>query len=178
MDNILSKLLFRIKLFRANEYEKAELYSRYFKVNMGKRVRITGAFSFGSEPYLITIRDDVTITNGVIFHTHDGGVGVLRNKYPGINIFKPIRVGNNVFIGTNTTILPVVTIGNNVVIGASSVVTKNIPDNVIVAGVPTRIIHSLTDYETGVLKEAVFITETDPFLRERKIRELVAKRNN
>jgi acetyltransferase-like isoleucine patch superfamily enzyme len=177
MKNILPKLLFQIKLFLASESKKAEVYSGFFKVNMGKRVRITGIPTFGSEPYLITIGDDVTITNGVIFHTHDGGVGILRNKYPGINVFKPTKVGDNVFIGSNTTILPGITIGNNVVIGASSVVTKDIPDNVVVAGVPAKVLHSLDDYEAKVLKEAVFITETDPYLREKKIRELVLKEN-
>lgn len=177
MKNVLPKLLFQICLFLAKESKKANVYSRFLKVNMGKRVRITGQPTFGTEPYLITIGDDVTITNGVIFHTHDGGVSILRKKYPGINVFKPTIVGNNVFIGSNTTILPGIKIGNNVVIGASSVVTKDIPDNVVVAGVPAKVIHSLEDFETKVLKEAVFVTETDPVQREKKIRELVLNKN-
>ena len=49
-----------------------------------------------------------------------------------------IIIGNNVFIGANTTILYDVTIGNNVVIGAGSVVTKNIPDDCVAAGVPCK----------------------------------------
>ena len=56
-----------------------------------------------------------------------------------------ITIGNNVWIGGNTCILPGVTIGDNVVIGAGSVVTKDIPDNVIVAGNPCRIIRNITE---------------------------------
>ncbi len=64
-----------------------------------------------------------------------------RNK--GIEYARPITVGNNVWIGGSATILPGVTIGNNVVIGAGSVVTKDVPDNVVVAGNPARVIKHL-----------------------------------
>ena len=56
-----------------------------------------------------------------------------------------VTIGDNVWIGGNTCILPGVTIGNNVVIGAGSVVTKDIPDNVIAAGNPCRIIREITE---------------------------------
>ncbi|MCI9457968.1 MAG: sugar O-acetyltransferase [Oscillospiraceae bacterium] len=56
----------------------------------------------------------------------------------------PIAIGNNVWIGGNSVILPGVTIGNNVVIGAGSVVTKDIPDNMIAAGNPCRVIREIT----------------------------------
>lgn len=56
-----------------------------------------------------------------------------------------ITIGDNVWIGGNTCILPGVTIGNNVVIGAGSVVTKDIPDNVIAAGNPCKIIREITE---------------------------------
>lgn len=59
----------------------------------------------------------------------------------GIDIF----IGDNVWIGGNTCILPGVHIGNNVVIGAGSVVTKDIPDNVIAAGNPCRVIREITE---------------------------------
>lgn len=56
-----------------------------------------------------------------------------------------ITIGDNVWIGGNVCILPGVTIGDNVVIGAGSVVTKDIPDNVIAAGNPCRIIRTITE---------------------------------
>lgn len=53
---------------------------------------------------------------------------------------EPVTIGNNVWIGGSATILPGVTIGDNVVVGAGSVVTKDIPSDVVVAGNPARII--------------------------------------
>ena len=64
-----------------------------------------------------------------------------RNK--GLEYAKPIKVGNNVWIGGNVTVLPGVSIGDNVVIGAGSVVTKDIPSNVIVVGNPCRVIKEI-----------------------------------
>ena len=56
---------------------------------------------------------------------------------------KPVRIGNDVWIGGNVTILPGVTIGNNVVVAAGAVVTKDIPDNTLVGGVPAKKIRDL-----------------------------------
>lgn len=57
----------------------------------------------------------------------------------------PITIGDNVWIGGSVTITTGVTIGNNVVIGAGSVVTKDIPDNMIAVGNPCRVIREITD---------------------------------
>lgn len=57
----------------------------------------------------------------------------------------PITIGDNVWIGGSVTILPGVTIGSNVVIGAGSVVTKDLPDNVIAAGNPCRVLRTITE---------------------------------
>ena len=64
-----------------------------------------------------------------------------RNK--GLEYAKSIKVGNNVWIGGNVTVLPGVTIGDNVTIGAGSVVTKDIPSNVVAVGNPCRVIKEL-----------------------------------
>lgn len=56
---------------------------------------------------------------------------------------KPVTVGEDVWIGGNCTILPGVTIGNNVVVAAGAVVTKDVPDNCVVAGVPAKILKTL-----------------------------------
>ena len=58
-------------------------------------------------------------------------------------ISKPITIGNDVWIGGNCTILPGVTIGNNVVVAAGAVVTKDVPDNCVVGGVPAKVIREL-----------------------------------
>lgn len=54
-----------------------------------------------------------------------------------------IRIGNDVWLGANVTVLPGVTIGNNVVIGAGAVVNKDIPDNSLAVGVPAKVIKEI-----------------------------------
>ncbi len=72
-----------------------------------------------------------------------------RRKH--IGIAKPVAIGNDVWIGGNCTILPGVTIGNNVVIAAGAVVTKDVPDNCVVGGLPAKVIkHIENDIEKGI----------------------------
>ena len=110
-----------------------------------------------AEPYLIRIGNNVTFAKGVELITHDGGTRVFRKNHskwePGMGIYGPIEIGDNVFVGVNSIILPNVTIGSNVVIGAGSVVTKNIPSNVIVAGNPAKIINSIDEYIDRVFEK-------------------------
>ncbi len=103
---------------------------------------------FGSEPYLISIGNNVRITFGVKFITHDGGVWTLRKMglLEDADVFGKIEIGDNTNIGWNVLILPGVKIGRNCVIGAGSIVTKNIPDGSVVAGVPARVIESIEEY--------------------------------
>lgn len=127
-------------------------YAKKIGVKVGKGCRLINV-SFSTEPYLISLGDRVSAT-GVHFETHDGGVWVLREDYPNIDRIKPIIVGNNVFIGYKTLILPGVTIGDNVVIGAYSVVTNTIPSNCVAAGVPARPIKSLDSYKENILLDS------------------------
>lgn len=104
---------------------------------------------FGSEPYLVTIGQNVEITNGVRFIPHDGAVWTLRNfdeKYKNLDVFGTIKVGNNVFFGNCAIVLPGVTIGDNVVIGAGAVVAKDIPSNSVAAGIPAKVVRTLEEY--------------------------------
>ena len=70
---------------------------------------------------------------------HDSILGDFVELCPGVHISGYCTLGNEVFVGTNSTILPKVKIGDNVVIAAGSVITKDIPDNCMVAGVPAII---------------------------------------
>lgn len=128
-------------------------------VKIGENCRFLNVTSstFGSEPYLISIGNHVTITRGVSFITHDGGVWVFRNEEKSIDVFGKIKVGNNVFIGLNSLILPGVTIGDNVVIAAGSVITKNIESNSVVGGNPARKIRTIEEYRKKSWKNADFI---------------------
>lgn len=175
--SLIRKIIFEIELAMSNEYTKVNIYKKHLDIKAGKNIRITGRVTFGTEPYLIELGDDITITKNVYFHTHDGGVGLFRKEYPGINIFRRTKVGNNVFLGANSSIMPGVNIGNNVVIAASSVVTKDCESDSVYAGVPARKIRDLKDYKEKVLKEAVFIKSSDPKMRKKEILEKLESKN-
>lgn len=134
-------------------------YARNLGVTVGERCRFLGLrrTTFGSEPYLVSIGDHVTITSGVSFVTHDGGVWVLRERMPDIDVFAPIKVGSNVFIGICSVVLPGVTIGDDCVIGAGSVVSKSIPSGTVAAGVPAREIRKVDEYAQRVQASAVHV---------------------
>ena len=104
-------------------------------------------------PELIYIGNNVRIASNVCFITHDVSHNMLNNlpesKTGGYKYAEKkgkIIIGNNVFIGANTMLLYDVVIGNNVIIGAGSVVTKNIPDGSIAAGVPCKVIGKFDDF--------------------------------
>ncbi|MCP4118769.1 MAG: acyltransferase [Desulfobacteraceae bacterium] len=142
----LSKLLTIVKreLLKIVYFGNALSYARRIGVKVGSNCRLIKV-EFGSEPYLITLGDRVSASH-TKFVTHDGGVWVMRDQYPEADIIAPITVGNNVFFGVKTIILPGVTIGDNVVVGAGSVVTKDIPSGTVVAGVPAKRICSIDEY--------------------------------
>ena len=117
---------------------------------IGDNAEIHPNADFGSEPYLITIGNHVRINTGVKLVTHDGGVWVLRHldeSLKNIDLFGEIHICDNVHIGTNAIIMPGVTVGENSIVGCGAVVTKNVPANTIVAGVPAKIIESLSEYK-------------------------------
>lgn len=107
--------------------------------------------SYDTEPYLIEIGNHVAVASGVRFITHDGGVWALRLKYPEIDSFGKIVIGDNCFIGIDSIILPNSTIGKNCIIGAGSVVRGNIPDNSVVMGNPAKIIMKISLLESMYL---------------------------
>ena len=92
--------------------------------------------------WLIDIGDYVTIANGVIFLAHDDSLRI----HTGYGKVGRITIGNNAFIGAKTTILCGVNIGDNSIVATGSVVTKDVPANTIVAGVPAKVIGNVSDY--------------------------------
>ncbi|WP_241666118.1 acyltransferase [Planococcus koreensis] len=111
--------------------------------------------NFGSEPYLITIGDHVTVGANVQFVSHDGGVWIFREEYPNIDVLAPIKIGNNVFLGINSIIMPGVTVGDNCIIAAGSIVTKNVQSNTIVGGSPAKFLKTVEEYKEKVLENSV-----------------------
>lgn len=127
-------------------------YFRSLGVRIGDNVSIISPVSpviFSSEPYLVSIGANTTISFDVVFVTHDAATRVIRNLPDGNRetvVYGAIYVGDNCFIGCRTTILPNVKIGDNTIIGAGSLVNRDIPSNVIAAGNPCKVICTLDEY--------------------------------
>jgi acetyltransferase-like isoleucine patch superfamily enzyme len=124
---------------------------RYFRsqgAEIGEGVEIFGAnlFTFGSEPYLVSIGNQVTISHDVDFITHDGGLRIARARYPGAYLYGRIQVADRCFLGAHCVLLPGTKIGTGSVIGSGSIVTGEIPSGVVAVGVPAKAIKSVEDY--------------------------------
>lgn len=120
--------------FKRGEYLKKKDILRHTGENVFFQPR-----KLPADPKLIKINNNVAIASGVTFICHD----VIHHVFNNIeNKFDfnmgCIEIGENVFIGANSIIMPNVKIGNNVIIGAGSLINKNIESNCIVAGVPAR----------------------------------------
>lgn len=100
------------------------------------------------------INNYIQANNGIIFGSNielGPGVSIISSNHKSNNLRqhtkgKPITIGNNVWIGANSTILQEITIGNNVIIGANSLVNKDIPDNSIAVGNPCKVIKNKEIY--------------------------------
>lgn len=103
--------------------------------------------TLGTEPYLVSIGNNVWISRDVIFHTHDGGAWALRDKHPYLDVYGPIVIEDNCLIGRNVNLLPNIRIGRNSIVGVNSVVISDVPPYSIVMGVPARPISSYSKYE-------------------------------
>jgi len=139
-------------------------FARHLGVRVGEGCRLIGIdrSTFGSEPYLVSIGDHVTITAGVRFVTHDGGVWVLRTRHPDIDVVGRITIGSNVFIGLNAILLPGIRVADDSVVGAGAVVARDVPAGSVVAGAPARVVRTIEEYETEALKKALHVRGLRP----------------
>ena len=135
--NFIKELLYRIR----GEYTTEKLISMGMTVgqNFG---RLNGVILDPSHCWLITIGDNVTMAPRVHILCHDASTKQFLN-YTKIG---RVDIGNNVFIGAESVVLPGVTIGSNVIIGANSTVTHDVPANSVAAGSPARVICTLEEY--------------------------------
>ena len=135
--NYFKEIVYRIR----GEYTTERLISMGMKVgkNFG---RLKGVILDPSHCWLIEIGDNVTMAPRVHVLCHDASTKQFLN-YTKI---ARVTIGNNVFIGAETVVMPGVTIGNNVIVGANSTVTHDVPDNVVVAGCPAKQICTLDEY--------------------------------
>lgn len=157
------------KIFLKERYD-SESYRKYL-IRNGVKVGV-GTFFFGPKntsidigrKNLIQIGEYCKITGGVTILSHDYSRSVLRIKYGELLAeAQETIIGDNVFIGINTTILMGTTIGNNVIIGANSLVKGKFPDDVVIAGNPAKVICTLEEYylkrKDNYINEAKFYAE-------------------
>ena len=151
MEAILNKYVARL---RGGEHFVS--YLRKQGMVIGKGARIFSDIST-SESYLIHIGDHTTISNNVQFITHDASI---QKAIPqASDLFGRIEIGNNCFIGARSIIMYGVTLPDNTIVAAGSVVTKDIPGNVVAVGNPCRVLREINEQD----KEYYF--------KGRKIRE-------
>lgn len=166
--NILKKIVRKI-FYR--EKSSSDSYVRYLR-KIGCRIGENTIFFVPDKtsiditrPYLIEIGDNVKITQGVTLLTHGYDWSVLSFVFNElIGSAGKVKIGNNVFIGFNSTILKGVTIGNNVIIGANSLVNKDVEDNVVVAGNPAKVIMTIGEYYNK--RKSQYIDEAKECARE------------
>lgn len=135
--SIIKEFVYRLR----GEYTTEKLIKMGMKVgkNFG---RLNGVILDPSHCWLIEIGNNVTLAPRVHILCHDAST----KEYLGYTKIGKVKIGDNVFIGAESVVLPNIAIGNNVVIGANSTVTKDIPDNVVVAGNPAKIICTTEEY--------------------------------
>lgn len=143
---IIKRLIYRYKA-------DSDTYVRWLVkkgVKIGEGVRfITPKSSWVdiSRPWLVSIGDNVTITPGVTIITHDYSWSVIAvHSNVILGSVGEVTIGNNVFIGQKSTILAGTRIGDNVIIGANSLVKRDIPSGVVVAGNPAKVICTLEEF--------------------------------
>lgn len=135
--NIIKELLYRLR----GDYTTEKLIAMGMAVGCNFK-RLNGVILDPAHCWLITIGDNVTMAPRVHILCHDASTKQFLN-YTKIG---RVNIGNNVFIGAESVVLPGVTIGDNVIIGANSTVTHDIPENSVAVGSPARVICTLEEY--------------------------------
>lgn len=161
-----------LRIFRKiwwTTFKSPEAYARHIGVNLGKGC-LVGTRNWGSEPYLITVGDNVQLTGDIHFHTH-GGAHVARRKHPDFDIFGKIVIKDNAYIGTGSRIMPGVTIGKGALVAAGSVVTKSVPDGEVWGGIPAARICTVDEY---IERNLPYNTHTAGMAGEAKRRHLLS----
>lgn len=154
---------FKYNQLSPNDYEAQQKMLSDLLGKMGNNVIVTppfwcdygynitvGEYFYSNHNLIITDGARVSFGNHVFiapnccFTTAEHAIDPEQRK-AGIEIAKPITIGNNVWIGAGSTVLAGVSIGDNTVIGAGSVVTKSIPANVVAVGVPCKVQREITE---------------------------------
>ena len=135
--SIIKEIVYRLR----GDYTTEKLVSMGMTVGKNFK-RLHGTILDPSHCWLIEIGDNVTFAPRVHVLCHDASTKVFL----GYTKIGRVTIGNNVFIGADSVVLPGVTIGNNVIVGANSTVTHDIPEGMVAAGCPARVLCTTEEY--------------------------------
>lgn len=161
----LAKVLFKL---RHNDREVINAYFRKAGMSVGKGCNICCNI-MNTEPYLVSIGNNVTISGGVRLTTHDNSISkVLPNK---TDICGTITIGDNCFIGRGAHLLLGVSLADNIIVAAGSVVTKSFSESrIIIAGNPAKKIGTWDSFAERYQDKAVFLKGLSAKERENMIK--------
>ncbi|WP_281415430.1 acyltransferase [Pelotalea chapellei] len=140
-------------------------YNRYQNLKIGVGTSYNFENLDGICPQLIEIGEYCVFAPKSVVLTHDASLLPTTGKY----VFKPVKIGNRVFIGYGAVIMPGLIIGDDVVIGSNAVVTRDVPPGTVVAGIPAKVIcttRELAKKRESDLQEAVFDWRNPVTLKE------------
>lgn len=155
MSLMIKRIRFIIySIFNRNIYKKANYLRKHKVFNMMGENNGFAPFIIPADAKFISLHNNIVISSGVMLVCHDvindvirhiEGIQETEKNQLVMNYYKGIEIFDNVYIGANVTICPGVQVGPNAVVAAGAVVTKDVPEGVVVAGVPAKVIGSFND---------------------------------
>lgn len=168
----LAKVIFKVK---KNDREVINTYFRKAGMEIGGGCNICCNI-MTAEPYLISIGNNVTISGNVTFVTHDNSISKISSEYA--NLFGYISIGDNCFIGQNSTVMYGCTLGDNIIVASGSVVCNSFTEkNIIIGGNPAKKIGTWDDFNAkgkpyAMKRKEAFIAasnnERDRFIKRKE----------
>lgn len=144
---VLSRLLRSLKHHIGNLVRNTRIvYLRRMGIVVGSNCMISMGAKIDVRRGRVIIGNNCTVTHGCVILSHDRSA---MHIYPQLNGEWTTTLGNNVYIGVNSVILPGVSIGDNSVVGAGAVVTNNIPPGVVAVGNPAKIVKTIARFKTN-----------------------------
>lgn len=160
---IMSKLLGKTDKQMCDKIN--ELF-RSYGMAVGENCRIYSNI-LTSESFLIELGGNITISNDVQLVTHDNSI--IKADLGYTDLFGKIKIGSNSFVGARSIIMGGVEIGENVIVASGSVVTHSIPDGVVVAGNPARVISTVEKFRQKHMNDGFNIEG----LSQKEIKQLI-----